>query len=250
MNTSKELSKVLFSQSENNIFHDDYEKELMFFTAVKEGDIETVKKLMTPLNREGLGVLSKNPIHNLRYHVIITIALVTRFCMEGEMPPEIALTLSDLYIRKVDILETEKDIALLHKEYIMDVTNRMHDLRNKKINSKIILKAVDYIHSHIHFRMRGEDIADYVHVHPNYLSVLFKKEMGVTMSFYIQKIRVEAAKNLLQFSEYTYSDISNYLQFNSHSRFINIFKKHTGMTPREYRLKYYRSNWNSSTTVS
>lgn len=243
MSLSKDLSTALFAQSENSIFHAAYEKEMLFYSAVRDGETDTVKTLMTPLTSEGLGVLSSNPIHNLKYHMIITVALITRFCIEGGMPTETAYTLSDLYIRKVDVLSTEASISLLHREFIMDATKRMHDLRKKKINSKIVLMTVEYLHSHIHTQIREEDVAEYVNVHKNYLSTLFRKEMGMTISTYIQKMRVEAAQNLLRFSDYTYTEISNYLCFCSHSRFCQVFKKYTDMTPKEYRSKYYRINW-------
>jgi AraC-like DNA-binding protein len=48
---------------------------------------------------------------------------------------------------------------------------------------------------------------------------------------------------MLKFSEYTPLDIGNYLNFSSHSHFISCFRKHTGMTPKQYRENYFRMTW-------
>ena len=74
-------------------------------------------------------------------------------------------------------------------------------------------------------------------------SKIFKAEVGVTISEYIMSRRIQAAKNMLKFSEYDPIDIGNYLGFSSHSHFIATFRKHVGVTPKQYRENYFRMNW-------
>ena len=69
---------------------------------------------------------------------------------------------------------------------------------------------------------------------------LFKKETGITIFQYAMKLKIEAAEKMLVYTDYSPSDISNYFAFASHSHFINIFKKHTGLTPNEYRKLHYQ----------
>ena len=78
---------------------------------------------------------------------------------------------------------------------------------------------------------------------PAYLSVLFKKETGMPLADFIQLQRVEEAKNLLRFSDYQISEISSFLAFSSQSYFTSVFKRHTGMTPKQYSELYFRKNW-------
>lgn len=54
----------------------------------------------------------------------------------------------------------------------------------------------------------------------------------MTIAAYIEKKRIEAAKNMLDFSEYTYSQIANILAFSSQSHFSRVFKKNTGYSPK------------------
>ena len=65
----------------------------------------------------------------------------------------------------------------------------------------------------------------------------------MTVGQYINKSKIEAAANMLIYTEQSSLEISNYFDFSSHSHFINSFKKETGMTPNEYRKKYYRKHF-------
>src|SRR5574344_858411 len=177
MNTAAELSNALLYQSENEIFHDQYAKELNFYTAVKTVDMDSVKKLMSPLTSRGLGKLSDNELNNMRYHFIVSVAMITRFCMEGGMPPETAYTLSDLYIRKADKCHAEESITDLHDTMIFDFTTRMQKIHEPIVSMTITL-AIEYINKNIRTPLLLENIAEASHVSSCYLSTLFKKETG------------------------------------------------------------------------
>ena len=96
------LSHKLFLQRESESFHLAYERELEFYDAVKNGDFATLQKIMLPLQDSKLGMLSTDALRNLKYHLIITVALITRFCIEGGLESETAYTLSDVYIQQID----------------------------------------------------------------------------------------------------------------------------------------------------
>ncbi|MCF0127703.1 MAG: helix-turn-helix transcriptional regulator [Pseudobutyrivibrio sp.] len=245
-NSTKELEQALLSQSENGIFHAAYSKELRFYGAVQKGDMDTVLELYTPLDTLDKGVLSPNPVRNYRYHLIVSTALITRFCLEGGLPTETAYTLSDLYINKADTATSVDQLTVIHKEMIEDFTNRMYQMKKSNVMSMPVANAVNYIHKNIRAPITEADIARELGINASYLSSLFKKELGLGIKAYITNVRVDIAKNMLQFSNYSYSDISNYLCFNSHSYFISVFKKQTGITPKQYRTNYFQSNWKDS----
>lgn len=243
MNTNESFIRSTILQRENISLHSPYSTELTFYHAVQSGDLPKVRELMSPLNSEGFGVLSAHPVRNLRYHLIISIAMITRFCMEAGMPAEEAYTLSDLYIQKADIIDTTEGISALHKEMIFDFTRRMRNFRKEQIYSKPICQCLDYIYDYLHTPIRLEDLAQHVSLNPAYLSSLFKKQVGVSISAYIRMVRIDAAKNMLRYSEYTPIEIGNYLCFSSHSYFIQVFRQETGMTPHVYQQTYFQRNW-------
>ena len=244
MYSEKELSHKIFLNREYSFKHSPFEKEFEFYDFVRMGDIDNVRRTMSPLGSEGTGKLSSNSLQNLKYHFVITIALVTRFCVEGGMEMETAYTLSDLYINKADKAHTEAEIHSIHVDAINDYTARMERIQRQSVYSKPVITVMDYIYDNLHTKITEKDIASHTKLSTSYISRLFHKETGVTVSTYITVKRIEAAENMLKYSDFPPSEIGGYLAFSSHSHFISTFRKITGMTPGEYRKKYYRSVWN------
>lgn len=244
MNTNRELAHALFIQSENDKYHQPYDRELAFYSAVQSGDEKMVEKYMTPLTKEGLGELSKNPVRNMRYHLIITVSLLSRFCIEGGMPLETGYTLSDLYIRKADTINDEDELSQLHHDLVYDFLHRMQNIHKKSSMNKSVKTAMDYINAHLYQEISLPEIAEAANTNATYLSTIFKQQTGIAITQFIQKQRIETAKNLLAFSEKSFEEISNYLYFSSQSYFIAVFKKFVGMTPKEYRNMHYGKKWN------
>ncbi|MCR5540019.1 MAG: helix-turn-helix domain-containing protein [Ruminococcus sp.] len=240
---NKELSHREFIQRETGETHSPYEKELEFYSAVAAGNIERVRKLYTPLAVEGYGKLSDDPVRNVKYHLTITIALIARFCIEKGLPTETSYTISDIFINKLDIATDLLQLEDIHREVFIEYAKRMQKVNSGNAYSKHVLMCLDIIYDNIYNGVRVQEIADRLGLTPQYLSKLFKQEVGVTISEYIMSRRIQAAENMLKFSEYTPLDIGNYLNFSSHSHFIACFRKHTGLTPKQYRENYFRISW-------
>ncbi len=242
MKIKKELLYREFVQRENNILRAPYNPELEFYDAVKSGDTEKINLLCQNrfIDKEGLGILSKNSLQNMKYHFAITAAIVARYCIEGGMDLAHAYSLSDFYIQKADVAKSFEEIGQLHPIMCMDYTKRMKNLRKQKVCSKPIADCIDYIYDHLHTRITLTELADYVSLNPTYLSRLFKKETGTTVSEYIQLQKINTAKNMLIYSDYSLSEISSTLAFPSQSYFTEVFHKLTSMTPMHYRTEYFR----------
>ena len=221
-------------------------EEFLFYQAVATGNVEAVKKNCEQgrfMESEGVGVLSRNPVTNLKYHFVITTAMVTRLCRQHGMELEQAFRLSDFYIQKLDDIHTVEGVQSLHDEMVIDFTEKMRRYSRADTNSKHINACKEYIYSHIKERITIEDLADEFGVSASYLSRLFKQETGVSVSGYIREQKIEVAKNLLRFSDYSMIDIANRLSFSSQSHFIQVFQKFTGLTPHKFRTKHFRTNW-------
>lgn len=228
--------------------HRQPDEEFLFYKAVANGDVEAVKKNCEQgrfVEREGVGILSRNPVTNLKYHFVITTAMVTRLCRQNGMELEQAFHLSDFYIQKLDDIHTVQGVQKLHDEMVINYTEKMRRYLRSDANSKHINACKEYIYSHIKEHITIEDLADEFGVSASYLSRLFKKETGVSVSAYIRKQKMEIAKNLLRFSDYSMADIANRLSFSSQSHFIQQFRETVGMTPKKYRDEHYRIQWDT-----
>lgn len=235
-----ELSK------ENDPPHRSLEEEYSFYEAVSSGNMAYVQENCqkhTFINPEGMGILSTNPLTNIRYHFIVTVAMITRRCVEAGMELEQAYRLSDFYILKMDSCNSILSIAQLHKDMSLDFTGKMLLLKKSSVISKPIIRCMDYVYNHMNSRITIKELAEYTELSPSYLSRLFKKELGISISDYISEKKIEKAENLLKYSDFTFIEIANYLAFSSQSHFIQTFKKAVGLTPKKYRNQYYRTSW-------
>ena len=153
-----------------------------------------------------------------------------------------AYGLSDYYIQKADKCKKGVDISKLHPEMCIEYAKRMRDLRKNAICSAQIAQCIDYIYDHLHARITVNELAGYIHMNPTYLSKLFKKEVGTSISEYIRRQKLETAKNMLVYSDYRPAEISSLLAFPSQSYFTEIFHKYTGLTPAEYKKQYFQQS--------
>ena len=242
MDIEKELQKQLIAERDSEVFRTSYEREIDFYSMISRGDIEALQnRLHASADRRG--VLSDNNIANAKYHAIIMIALVSRFCIEAGMDVLVSYSLSDIYIRMIDKARTEQEISDISTECALDYCKRMHESMKKSVISRHVVLALEYIRSHIHENLTVENLASALSLNASYLSKLFKQEMGITVSRYIREQKISVATNMLRHLDDSSLNIANYLGFSSQSHFIQVFKKETGSTPEEYRRKYYHQSW-------
>ena len=239
----KEIARDLFFERENDMKHPSYDSEMGLYYLVAEGKIEEAKREMANQpkpNDEIRGVLSDNPLRNAMYHHVAKTAVITRVCISKGMPQDLAYKLSDVYIRKADKQSRVEDIDRVQMETVEAFAEYMHESSKLAVQSKQILQCVDYIRSNIHRNLTVTELAEKVALNETYLSKLFKKEMGCSVSEYIRNEKIEEACWLLKYSDKTSIEIATDLSFSSHSYFISVFKKVTGTTPKEYRNQNYR----------
>ena len=213
-----------------------------FYEMIKQGDLEEVNKAYTPLGSKGFGILSDDSLRNIKYHLVITIAFITRFCVEGGMERETAYSLSDLYIRQADKARNDAEVTEVHKKVIEDFTKRMSMIKKENIYSKPVIDCFEYVYRNLNRQFSIAEMADELDLTPQYLSKLFHAEKGMTLKSYITKKRIETACQMLKYSEYEATEISSFLAYGSYSHFIKCFREETGLTPKQYRNKYYHTS--------
>lgn len=98
----------------------------------------------------------------------------------------------------------------------------------------LVAKIKNYIREHIDEVNRGQ-IAEYFYLSPSYLSKVFRRETGESLINFIQDTRIELAKELLLYSDYTISDIAIQTGYPNFSHFSKQFRKFVGCTPNEFR---------------
>lgn len=242
----KNFNDILFENHENNVHHNPYDQELREFGSIENGDLIQLEKSLQEDYDGTIGTLAKDPLRNLKNLGIVLVTLASRAAIRGGLSPEISFSLSDSYIQQI---EDCRDLALVtplaHKAEFQ-YARMVHEIKEKQKgvlkNQKNprINKCKNFIFSHLHDRITLEDLAVEADCNPNYLSQLFKECEGISISGYILQEKINRAKNLLIYSNYSYIEIATYLGFSSQSHLGTHFKKHTGYTLRQYREIYGR----------
>lgn len=230
---NRELKELLLKQKQEEQFHIPMEKEFIYYRRIAHGDLSILEEDMNA-SGEGQGILSKDPIRNTRYHFIILTAMITRFCIEEGLSSETAYTMSDMLIRELDRAQTEKELLAVRYKILSQFIHTMHSER-KKLYSRTVTQAAGYIENHLTEPLTNTQIADAVSCTPDYLSRLFKKETGKTLSEYVLEEKCHTARYMLENGNHTCTEISSFLGFSSSSHFISRFRKVYGMTPMQYR---------------
>ena len=173
MNTGKELNYRLYVQKMNGFTRSSFNWEMSRYMSIQQGDVEAVRtsfEKSRPHFTDGKGQLSDDPVRNIRYHLIVSVAVIARVCVEGGMSHDEAYTLGDIYIRRADVCNDCEEMLDIFAEMRVDYAQRMHDLRKNNIISLHIRKCIDYIYDHLHEDLSVRSLAENVGLNQSYLS--------------------------------------------------------------------------------
>lgn len=240
--TDRDLNYRLYIQRNDGFTRSPFERELNVYRMIRSGDTESIKALFEKLRPsffDGKGKLSDDPVRNVMYHFVTSVAMVARFCIEGGMNHDTAYTLGDIYIQRADKLNDVEKTIDLFLEMQLDFSERMKELKKDKVISLHVRKCIDYIYENLHDELSLKILAEYTRLNSSYLSKLFSKETGMNVRSFIIKARVDTAENLLINSDFSCLEISLALGFSSQSAFISVFRKVNGITPKKYRELHY-----------
>ena len=124
--------------------------------------------------------------------------------------------------------------------FLMGYYNRLHlsVAREHQNYSLIITHALQYLESHYQQELSLSEVAKVVSVNPSYLSSLIKKETGKNFIDIIIEARLEHAKKLLQNPSHRINEVADLSGFKDYAYFYQTFKKHVGLSPKEYRNQF------------
>lgn len=236
----KQLRYLEFIHRETSDRHHTHTEDMYQYDLLRMGDPRAVEEGIRMFSSNLPGHISDDPLRNYKYLFVASTTLASRSAIAGGMDAERAYNISDLYILKMDLLQSVDEVKALHADMFAFYTKEMAALDKATVYSKPITQCIDYIYNHLHEPLHVKDLAMQVKLNESYLSTLFKKETKKSVSEFILSKRMEAAQNMLKFSDYTYAEISAILTFSSQSHFTRVFRKQTGYTPKEYRNKFFR----------
>ena len=161
--------------------------------------------------------------------------------------------LTDIFNSFKTFLNSEEDLedyeqyyySILNESYLIKIKYLFYEfikvvienIKNSNHNYSNILvdRALNYIESNYDRKISLENIAEELSISKNYLCNVFKEETGENTAAYINKLRIEKAKQLLLERNYKLKEIYSKVGFSNQYYFSKVFKKISGMTVTEYK---------------
>ncbi|OMC79877.1 hypothetical protein BK125_06355 [Paenibacillus odorifer] len=232
---SGSLDLDLSYRRENTWLHHEPMLEKNLFHYVKKGNKTELLRVQASFSEESYGLLSKrSQLRNKKNLAISCITLATRAAIDGGLYWEISYTLSDFHIQHIEELKDIPAVDHAVLTALCDFADHVKESRMAKLSRTVAL-CQNYIFNHLYEELSLDRLAEVAGLNRSYLSLLFKKETGITISDFIQLERIEEAKRLIEVPEISLSDIASRLHFNDQSYFTKVFKKYTGITPKQFR---------------
>lgn len=225
--------------AEHAIFSLDIRAEKEIYTALRNLDEEEVKRrihdVFEMIKTSRLGRRSTQMICAELIHI------VGKVCKDTGIEVGALYSSQDIPYTMIQKYETLMDM----RDWVLGLYLKLIGLQKRmKFDSslsKVTRKAVEFIHQNYDKNISLSDVAGFVGVSASYVSRLFKEECGVGFAEYLNQVRVERAKLLIENGEMKLKDIVSRVGFNNYNYFFRVFKELAGMTPLEYeqRAKSY-----------
>ncbi len=231
----------MIKNREKLFHHPPYFLEQELLSKIKSGNLNDTLVVLKEINSLKRTRLSKDVLRSVKNSLICSVTLFTRAAIEGGVTPEAAFTLSDSIILAIEEINNMPELMEYEYTAAKQYVQIVQDLSRIKY-SNIIQQAISYIYKNLTNKLTLQKISDAIYVHPNYLSCLFKREVGMSLPDYIMKTRVDESKYYIRYTNTKISDIAAFYQFCNQSYYTQVFRKFAGCTPNEYREKYNQQN--------
>lgn len=211
------------------------EKERELLSLIAGGDKENSQRLLDEILHHIIAY--STDFEKAKTRVLELVVLLSRAALEGGADVEQIFGLNYKYLNQINSYMTVEQLS----NWLSNIMDRFADCLFSIPDVKhtdTIYKAIEYIRQNYSKKITLEDVAGHVYLSPSYFSKIFKNEVDVSFSNYLNRLRVENSKRLLLNSDLSLSEVSEMLGFEDQSYFSKVFKKSTGVTPSKYRQRH------------
>lgn len=209
-----------------------YENEMM--QAVEQGQIQKAELFLNGFSEISFEKRLVDPLRNLKNYCIIMNTLLRKAAERGGVHPVYLDTLSSSFARKIELLPS----VVMGGELMLEMFRaycRLVKKHSTRHYSFPVQKTIAYIDTDLTADLSLRTLAKAQQLSEGYLSTLFHKETGKTLTDYVNERRIQHAKQLLETTALQIQTVAQHCGILDIHYFTRLFKKHTGQTPRAYR---------------
>lgn len=217
-----------------------YAKENELIDAVSKGLTHKAEMIFTNVTTaNALESRLTDSLRNTKNYLIILNTLLRKGAEQGKVHPFHIDVVSTDFALKIEACQSVEECGELLK-YMVIKYCRLVKKHSQKNYSLLIQKVITQIESDIASDLSLNNLSKIFDVNSSYLSSLFKKETGCTLTDYVNKQRIERAKDLLISTNLQIQSIAQRCGMLDVNYFTKTFKKYTDLTPKKYREKYMK----------
>ena len=212
-----------------------YAGEDRLLSYIEKGDIVLAQKEFAKISISHSEIIrTKDSLRNTKNLLLVANTLFRRSAYIGGVPPIYLDELSEKWAIKIEQTVSLKDLDNLHLQMINSycLLTKEHSLSKY---SPIVKQALMFINLNISSNLTVKRVAQEVSLSPDYLTRLFKKELGVNIITYINRKRIHTSLELLKNTNLSIEEIGDLIGLSNTSYFYTIFKREIGVSPKQYR---------------
>ncbi len=210
--------------------------EKLLQAAIVNGDGKSAREYLNRLLGE-IFFQSNADFSVIKARALELLVLLSRSAIEGGADISQIFNLNNDYIYEINRFDTLEALSLWLSSVINRFISYIFDLGDVK-HSDIIHKITAYIKSNYMNKITLDDIAAYVYMSKSYISKIFNEEMNISISSFVNKIRIEKSKTLLLETSLSIAEIAHLTGFEDQSYFTKQFKLLTGFSPKKFKEKH------------
>lgn len=162
------------------------------------------------------------------------LIVVSRSAIDAGADLNEVLHLNESFMSRADELKTLEELNSQMMSLLIRFMSDTFEFSEVK-HTDAVYKTIEYIKMNCFRKLTLDEIADSVYLSKTYLSSLFKRETGQSMTNYINKVRVDKSKKILLQDNSSIIEIANACGFEDHSYYSKVFKHIVGIPPKKFR---------------
>lgn len=202
--------------------------------AIEEGDAARARELLNLL----LGHIffgAQGDFAAIKTRVTELMVMISRSAIRGGADVHQIFMTNEGYMDEIQNADSLEKLSLWLTSVLNRFMSYVFEFSAVK-HSDVVYKIIGFVQRNYMHKITLDDIAAHVYLSRSYVSKIFKEEMECSLTAYINQIRIQKSKVLLA-EEMSLTDVAYNVGFEDQSYYTKVFKKSTGMSPGQYKMK-------------
>ena len=212
-----------------------YAVEEAMLAAIRRGDIAEATYQQNLFMGFSLDARDPDPLRNAKNMIIAVNTAYRKTIQQASVHPMYIDAISGQYQREIEAAETVAEVCWLIPKMIRHycLLVRRHSLERY---SSMVRDCINYINFHYTEPLSLDSLAGRFVVNKNYLPTRFHQEVGMTVTAYINRTRIERSVPMLEKTSLSIQEIAESCGFSDGNYYTRVFRRLNSMTPHEYRI--------------